>query len=358
MKELIVGDLNSGYKVYIDNSLEQLEDAIQEHVKPGEKVFIVTDSRVAVIQKSVLNSLQLSFKAKVFIFNEGEENKNYDTISSLYDFLIFHEADRRSILIAIGGGVAGDLAGYAAATYMRGIRYINIPTSLTAQVDSSIGGKVGYNHNNIKNIVGAFHNPMFVYISTHFLQTLTREQLLDGMSEIIKYGLIKNKQLLEFINKNCNEIFELEEDKIIYILMECLRIKASAVGKDYKDNGLRNILNFGHTIGHGIEVDSDYTVTHGAAVSLGILAAIKLSEKKLGLPDKVYTYVNDLYKRLGIPITYKVDNYSSFLYAIRHDKKNVNEINFVLLEDIGVCKIKVPVSEEEILWALENSLMR
>ena len=195
-------------------------------------------------------------------------------------------------------------------------------------------------------------------MSTHFLETLNKGQLLDGMGEIIKYGLIKDEALLQFIETNYNKILEIEKEKVLYIIKQCLIIKSDVIAKDYKDNGLRNILNFGHTIGHGIEIDSNYKVTHGIAVAMGMLTALKLSEEKLKLSSNVYNNIENLYKKLGIEIRYKVDNYSSFLYAIRHDKKNVNNMNFVLLEGIGSCRIKVPVSEDEILLAVQNSISR
>jgi 3-dehydroquinate synthase len=357
MEEFNINDTKSKYKVYIDTSFEGFKNIIsKKHEEFIIKLFVVTDSKVAELHKDILNYFQLNLNAKIFIFTEGEENKSFQTISSLYEFLIKNEADRSSILIAIGGGVVGDLTGFAASTFMRGIKFINIPTTLTAQVDSSIGGKVGYNYNKIKNIIGAFYNPEFVYISTHFLETLSKVQLHDGLGEIIKYGLIKDAALLRYIESNYNNILELEEDEILYIIKQCLNIKSDVITKDYKDNGLRNILNFGHTIGHGIEFDSNYTVPHGIAVALGMLTALKLSEVKFKLSPNIYTQVEDLYKKLGIEISYKVDNYPSFLYAIRHDKKNVNDINFVLLEDVGACQIKVPVTEDEILWAIQHSI--
>jgi 3-dehydroquinate synthase len=359
MEELNISDSKSKYKVYIDTSFEGFKDIITKNPTGiVTKLFVVTDSKVAELHKNILNYFKQNLNAKVFIFTEGEENKSSQTISSLYNFLINNEADRSSILIALGGGVVGDLTGFAASTFMRGIKFINIPTTLTSQIDSSIGGKVGYNYNKIKNVIGAFYSPDLVYISTHFLETLSKVQLLDGMGEIIKYGLIKDPTLLQFIEANYNKILELEKDKILYIIKQCLSIKADVIAKDYKDNGLRNILNFGHTIGHGIEFDSNYAVPHGIAVALGMLTALKLSEEKLKLSSNIYNQVEDLYKMLGIQFKYKVDNYLSFLYAIRHDKKNINAINFVLLEDIGACKIKVAVSEDEILWAIQHSIGR
>lgn len=356
MEILKVFDSKSGYEIYIDSNFDSFHNIFMKYKDLRQGVFVITDSRVSSYYCDILDDLQTKFKAKLFVFNEGEENKNFDTIKNIYNFFIDNHADRSSIVIAFGGGVVGDITGFACATYMRGMKFVNIPTTLTSQVDSSIGGKVGYNYNNIKNAIGSFYNPEFVYISTSFLKSLNRHQFLDGIGEIIKYGLISNKKLLEFIDANFSKIFDLESEEILYIVRECLTIKAGIISKDYKDAGLRNILNFGHTIGHGIEVDSDYSISHGIAVALGILVAVKLSEKQLDTSQSIYYYLESLYKKISIPVKYKVDNYQTFLYAIRHDKKNDNNINFVLIQNIGDCKIKIPISEEEVLWAVNSSI--
>jgi 3-dehydroquinate synthase len=345
-----------GYKIYIQKDISDLYTLLESYIEENNRLFIITDSKVGFIYNGIIEALEEKFDCSTFVFEEGEENKNIYTINSIYDFLIENKADRNSTLIALGGGVVGDITGFAAATFMRGIRYISIPTTLVAQVDSSVGGKVGYNHKELKNMIGAFHNPEFVYVSTYFLKTLDSEKLLDGMGEVVKYGLIQDENILNYIEKNYCELLSAEDDAALHIALVSLKIKVKVITEDFKDTGLRNILNFGHTVGHGIEAESNYTIPHGIAVSLGMLAAIKLSEKYTGLAGETYEYLVRLYKKLGLPTSYKVDNYEAFLYAIRHDKKNNEKINFVLLEQIGGCRIKVPVSEEDILWAVNNSL--
>ena len=262
-------------------------------------------------------------------------------------------------MIAFGGGIVGDIVGFAAATFMRGIRYINVPTTLISQVDSAIGGKVAYNINGIKNVIGCFYDPIFVFISVNFLKTLNKMQFISGLGEVIKYGLIKSPELLKYLKENIKAVMELENDKLMYIVKECLKIKASVVEEDYKDLGYRNILNFGHTIGHAIETDSSYLIPHGIAVALGSLVSIKLSEMKLNLNPNIYIEIEDIYKKITIETFYKVDNLNSFLYSIKHDKKmENNNIKFTLLENVGACKIKVDVSEEEIIKALKESIGR
>lgn len=358
MERLSVGSEISNYKVYIDNTLNSFNQVFQEAIGERTKVFLITDSKVNILYKDIVDYLSDLYSCKVFVFHEGEQNKNIATVNSAYDFLIENDCDRNSVLIALGGGIVGDLTGFIAATFMRGIRYINIPTTLTAQVDSAVGGKVGYNYNSIKNIVGSFYNPIFVFAATSFLKTLEKAMILDGIGEVVKYGLISNKNLLEFLDKNYEAILEAQEEEMLYIINKCIGIKVNTILGDFKDIGLRNILNFGHTVGHAIEMDSKFAIHHGEAVALGSLAALKLSERYFGLTGEVYKYTIDLYKKLGLTDLYKVDNYESFLYAIKHDKKNSSSINFVLLKEIGNPEIKVPVEAEHIVWALKSSIDR
>lgn len=343
--------------IYVSNDLMQFHNIFNNYITNESKIFIVTDDIVASLYNAIISELKDKYKSHIFIINNGEENKNYNTISEIYKFLIDNNADRNSFILSIGGGVVGDLAGFVAATFMRGIRFINIPTTLIAQVDSSVGGKVGYNFSNLKNSIGCFYNPVFVYVATDFLITLNKDQILNGMGEVIKYGLIKDNNLFEFLEKNVESILSLKNETLLHLIYTCLDIKTKVVRDDFTDKGIRNILNFGHTVGHGLESSSGYKLYHGEAVALGMLVAIKLSEKILGIPENVYNRTINIYNKLGIPSRYKVDNYNSFLYAIKHDKKNSNYIKFVLLRDIGQCEIKINVSEEDLFWALENSIL-
>lgn len=346
------------YDIYLSKNLLELNSIMKGYVTTDDKSFIVTDDKVAFLYAPFISEFKEKYNSTVYTIKNGEDNKNYNTISEIYKFLIEGNADRNSIIIAFGGGVVGDLTGFVAATFMRGIRYINIPTTLISQVDSSVGGKVGYNYLNLKNSIGCFYSPILVYIASNFLSSLDKDQILNGMGEVIKYGLVKDKDLFEYIENNVENILTLEKEAMIHIIFTCLNIKNKVVSSDYGDKNIRNILNFGHTVGHGLETISNYELYHGSAVSLGMLTAIKLSEKKLGLSNTVYTRLENIYKKFGINYKYKVDNYNSFLYAIKHDKKNSDKLNFVLLKDIGQSEIKINVSKEELLWALENSICK
>ncbi|MGU9538752.1 3-dehydroquinate synthase [Clostridium tepidum] len=359
MKEIILKGSNLNHKVYINNNLNRFHNILLENkIKDTDNIFIITDKHVYDLYKHKIEQFVNRNKYFVFVMEPGEENKNINTINEIYDFLVENNANRHSVLIAFGGGIVGDITGFVASTYMRGVRFINIPTTLLSQVDSSIGGKVGYNHGKIKNLIGNFYNPVFIYVSTSFLKTLSKREFLNGLGEIIKYSLIKENDLAYFIEKNIKFILEREQDKLIHIVKECLSIKATIVEEDFRDLGVRNSLNFGHTVGHAIEVNSNYNISHGDAVALGILVALKLSEKKLNLNKNIYNKIVQIYKKLNLPLFYKVDNYKTFLYAIRHDKKNKDKIRFTLLEKVGKVKVKVEVEENEIIEAIKESIDR
>jgi len=359
MKHIKVESVDSKYIVYIDEDISGIEYAFKENnIKASDKLFIITDNKVYNLYRNVIDYISNKYCCMVYCFNDGEENKNLRTVEGIYDFLIENHANRDSVLIAFGGGVVGDIVGYAAATFMRGMRFINIPTTLISQVDSCIGGKVGFNYKELKNIIGSFYNPIFVYINIQILKTLDDKDFVSGLGEVVKYGLIKENNLLELCERNYNDIWNKDYCMILDIISQCLKCKSEVIAEDFKDIGTRNILNFGHTIGHGLEVSSSYKLPHGTAVALGMLTAIKISEVKFNLPEEIYKRIANIYDKLGLISKYKIDNLDIFLYAINRDKKNDNEIRFVLLESLGKCKIKIAVTDKEIINAIKNSISR
>ncbi|MEG0772933.1 3-dehydroquinate synthase [Clostridium sp.] len=360
MKELIVNADNSSCKIYLDHNIETLESALGEHkITTNHKFFVITDDNIYGAYKEKLEGILKKYNYKIFIMKHGEDYKSYETVKDIYEFLLKNDGDRNSIIIAFGGGIVGDISGYVAATYMRGIKYINIPTTLMSMVDSSIGGKVAYNFNGIKNLIGTFYNPIFIFISVEFLKTLPRNEVINGFSEVIKHGLLKDKNLLKYCKDNLNEIVAVKNDKLIYIIERCIDIKNEIVKRDYKDNDFRNVLNFGHTIGHGIEVISNHQISHGYAVALGILVELKISEYMMDLDEEVYNEMEKLFHTIGFPTKYKVDNMNMFMYAINHDKKNTNNnINFSLLEDVEKPITKVIVSDKVIRESIRESIER
>ncbi|WP_207719377.1 3-dehydroquinate synthase [Clostridium sp. cel8] len=355
MKEIDINLKNDSYKVYIESDLKELYNLLKKY-KENHNMFLITDDIVGSIYSDIIDNLENNLECKVFKFNHGEENKSIDTVKNIYDFLLKNGANRNSILIGLGGGLVGDIVGFAASTYMRGIKFINIPTTMLSQIDSCIGGKVGYNYDDIKNLIGSFFNPEFVYVCPSFLKSLNDMLFRDGLGELVKYCLIDSKEFLNYVNDNFEDILKRDEGVLIYIIERCLNIKKDVVTKDFKDTGLRNILNFGHTIGHGIEICSNFNISHGEAVGLGSLAALKLSEYKFNMRKDIYPFVKELIKKLGLPISYKIEDYEAFLYAVSHDKKNDSSIRFVLLQDIGNYKIKVDTKKDEIVKAIRESI--
>lgn len=360
MKEITISNEKNNYKVFIDDTMDKIDLALREHeIKTEDRLFLITDNKIRNIYKLEIKNLISKYNCIVYEIPEGEENKNYNTVECIYKFLLENHARRESVLIAFGGGVVGDLTGFVASTFMRGIRFINIPTTLVSQVDSCIGGKVGYNFNSVKNIIGGFYNPTFVFVAVNFLKTLDEKQYVDGLGEVIKYGLIQKNTLFNFITENYKNISEMDNEKLTYIVKECLLIKSNIIEKDFEDRDYRNTLNFGHSIGHAIEAVSEYKVGHGASVALGMLVAIKLSIKLFKLNSELYDEMEDLFFKIGLPTRYKVDNYDLFLYSISHDKKNSdNMINMVLLQELGICKTKVQVTIDDILEAFEATIGR
>ena len=333
------------YDIIIERDI--LENCCEyiKQVTSAKKVLVISDSNVAPLYaKKIVFALEKeNIGASLFTFPAGETNKNPATVLNMLDAMSKFGLTRKDLVIAVGGGVTGDMAGFAAAIYMRGIDFIQIPTSLLAQVDSSVGGKTGANTDYGKNIIGAFHNPLLVLIDTATLDTLPSEYFCDGMGEIIKAGAIRSKELFNELQYP-NEKQQLE--KIIY---SCVDIKRVIVENDFNEKNERMLLNFGHTLGHAIEKYYDYHgVTHGEAVGIGMVMITEASERngltKIGTAQKIKALLNDfgLKTQVDAPI-------SELLELCKRDKKAaLNDINLVLLKDIGEAFVyKFPVSELE-----------
>lgn len=359
MKELIVNDKLRPYRVFINVNMDKFINTLSENkIKKNEKMFIITDENVYKCFKSHFENLKEHYKVFIYILESGEDNKNINSIIKIYDFLQKKGCNKNSVILAYGGKSVGDISGFAASTYMYGIRFINIPTTFLSQVDSCIGGKTGFNFNETKNLIGSYCNPIFVFISTGFLKKLTRQSFTDGFGEVIKYGVIKDATLLKFLSENSTPILEMENDKLLHIIHESLRLKAQIVEENSKEIGTLNALDFGHTVGHAIEICSCNAVTRGNAVALGILFAIKLSEQVMHIDPELYFKIEKLIVRLGLFVKYKIKDYDLFLSAIKSDMKMINGINFVLLEKLNQCKIKMAINDKMIIDVLKSSISR
>lgn len=345
------------YNIELQTSFEGLADSLKELEMLSRRVCIVTDSNVeALYGAGIQNILEAAGCNKVFrfVFPAGEEHKTLDVIEDLYEFLIQHQFDRSDSLIALGGGVTGDMTGYAAATYLRGIRFVQVPTSLLSMVDSSIGGKTGVDFRGYKNMVGAFYMPALVYVNISALKTLDARQLSSGMGEIIKHSLIRDKQYYQSLIENKDAVLALNENSVINMVYRSQEIKKQVVENDPKEKGERAHLNFGHTIGHAIEKALNFSLLHGECVALGMVAASFISVLRGNLTKADILSIEQIIASYGLPTRFKSLNNDEIIENCFHDKKKEgNSIRFVLLNAIGSCYTTTDVSKEEMNAAIE-----
>jgi 3-dehydroquinate synthase len=308
-------------------------------LQTGNNVAVVTNPVVGAYYLEAVKSALTCAGYTVYKVEipDGEEYKSFETLKSIYDRLIEFGFDRSSFIVALGGGVVGDIAGFAAATYLRGIPFVQVPTTLLAQVDSSVGGKTGINHEKGKNLIGAFYQPGFVLIDTAVLDTLPEREYLSGLAEIAKYGIVLDGSLFDFMSANIGKLLDREKESLLTIIKRSCSIKASIVEKDEKETGLRAVLNYGHTIGHAVETLTCYkTYTHGEAVAIGMVQAAKFSEF-MGFSGKDETErIIALLNALRLPVEFPFFSQSEYNDALLHDKKTrEGGINFVFNRGIG-----------------------
>jgi len=343
MDTIIVNLGEKSYPIHISkDGWNDLLNVIPEKYKT-RTILIVSDENVNPIYFENMQHLLESFGAKVFsaVISAGENSKSLDVYENLITQALQYGLNRKSAIIALGGGVAGDLAGFVAATYMRGIDFIQIPTSLLAMVDSSVGGKVAVNHSLAKNIIGAFYQPEFVYINVRTLATLPKREFASGMAELIKHGFIYDKNFLNSLIANMDKLMSLDFDVLAEAVTISCRIKAQIVEQDEKETGIRAILNFGHTVGHAIEAVAGYDkYTHGEAISIGMVYE-SLIAKEMGLVDDIYIErLRSILKRAMLPTVMKDIDTGKLIERMSYDKKNQdNGITFVLPTDYGKVKI-------------------
>ncbi len=322
----------SPYDIYIERDILDCCGKIIKEVSSAQKVTVITDSNVAPLYKwRVLNALaEEGLTATAHVFQAGEQSKNLNTVAEMYNTLAEFKMTRKDIIIALGGGVTGDMAGFAAATYLRGIDFIQIPTSLLAQVDSSVGGKTGVDIVQGKNLVGAFYQPKAVLIDPNTLNTLPDKFICDGMAEVIKYGCIKDCAFFDELAKGT------ALDNIEDVIERCVTIKRDVVSRDEKESGERMLLNFGHTLGHAIEKIYNFTgITHGMAVAIGMVLITKAGERRGITQNGTADKISEVCKKYGLPTT---DNasFEEIASSAQTDKKTVGtDINLVLLDKIG-----------------------
>lgn len=345
MKEIRINLTEKSYPIYIEKGLISNIGAEIKKIYQNKKVAIITDKNVDNFYgEEVKENLENNgFTVLKVLLEPGEKSKSIETLLKVYDELLDFEITRGDLIVALGGGVIGDLTGFAAATLLRGVPFIQIPASLLAQIDSSIGGKVAVDLPKGKNLVGSFYHPEAVFIDPEMLNTLDKRFLYDGMAEVIKYGCIKDKELFNNLlgYKNEEELM----DNMDYIIHTCCSIKKEIVERDEKDTGDRMLLNFGHTIGHAIEKYFNYeTYTHGEAVALGMYAITKKSEEMNITKEGTSELIKDILKKYNLQYEIQLEDKGKILNTIALDKKSKgNHISLVLIKDIGESYLhKVP----------------
>jgi len=331
--------LNKNYEILIEKLPK---------IKLNTKVAIITNPTVAGYHLNyLLNNLKAD-EIKIITLPDGEKYKNFQSIEYALDRLFDAKYDRNSIIIAFGGGVIGDMSGFIASIFLRGIKFIQIPTTLLAMVDSSVGGKTGINNKYGKNLIGSFYQPEVVYIDTHFLSTLPKREFFAGMAEVIKMAVMFDEKFFENLEK---ENLSIEE-----IIKRSVELKADVVNQDEKEKGIRSVLNYGHTFGHVIENITDYkTYLHGEAVAIGMIMANKLSIELGFLTNKENERIKNLLKRYNLPTTFKIKDEEEFYAHFFADKKTMNNaIKFIIPEKIGKYKIVKNIDKEIILNVLRK----
>lgn len=345
------------YDIVLTETFDGLAEELKKLGCEKKKLCIVTDSNVAPLYLEEITKIAAENSRAVtsYVIAAGEENKNLDTVRGVYEHLIKEKFDRKDYLIALGGGVVGDLCGFTAATYLRGIGFIQIPTTLLSQVDSSIGGKTGVDFDAYKNMVGAFHMPKLVYTNVSVLKSLPEEQFSNGMGEVIKHGLIRDKKYYEWILSNLDVIMERENEVMVPLVEGSNLIKREVVEIDPTEQNERATLNFGHTLGHAVEKLMNFNLLHGHCVALGALAAMNLcKERGLVQEDDVDRYRASM-ERCHMPMKVSGLSKADIIAATKNDKKmEAGVIKFILLDQIGHAYIDRTVTEEEMEQALSS----
>lgn len=345
------------YDIVFSQSFEGLWEELTKLGAEERRLCIVTDSNVDKLYgEEILNCiLGRCLRAVKYVFPAGEENKNLDIVKEIYKFLIAEGFDRKDMLLALGGGVVGDLTGFVAATYLRGISFVQIPTTLLAQADSSVGGKTGVDFDSYKNMVGAFKMPCLVYMNSSVLKSLDDRQYFSGFAEVMKSALIKDAVFYEWLIEKMYEICERDPNTLEEMVMRSCSIKKLVVEKDPTEKGDRALLNLGHTIGHAIEKARNFELLHGECVALGTVAAAYISWKKEMLSMEEFYEIRDMFVPFYLPITVEDINPREILGLTKSDKKmEGGTIKFVLLKKIGKAVVDKTVTDEEILAAINE----
>ena len=331
------------YSIFIgDNTLNLLPKKIKSLCPKTKKIGVIVDNNLPTTFKKKLKQKLRGYEVTFLYLIANEKNKSLNQVNLFLNDLLSKKLNRSDLLIGLGGGITGDIASFVASIFKRGINFINIPTTLLAQVDSAVGGKTGVNSSHGKNLIGSFYQPKLVLIDTSFLKTLPRKEMICGYAEILKHSIIKDKIFFKWLKKNSHFLFAKKKKELIYAIKKSCEIKMYFVKRDTNEKGLRMTLNFGHTFAHAIEVKNNFSkkITHGEAVLSGIILASKISIYKKICSNKTFDEIRNIYRQNNLDYTFK--KYSNkneiikLLPFLKNDKKNNDEnINFILLKNIG-----------------------
>jgi len=359
MKKIDIKIPNNPYQVFIGSGIfNKLADF--EIIKTNKNFFLVVDKNLYLNHQEIISLFYEKLNGKKFlhVYEATEENKSFNSLKKIFSQLIKNNFGRDTLLISIGGGITGDIASFAASTYSRGIKYIQVPTTLLSMVDSSVGGKTGINFGNTKNIIGSFYQPELVLIDTNFLKTLPRDEIICGLGEIVKYGLLIDDDFYNEIKNKLQKLFDINNNVIEDVIKKCVQFKGDIVKNDEKEkSGLRKILNLGHTFAHAIEIEQKHNIKHGQAVIVGLACALHLSNKLNLLND----FRLEAYLPLLIKFSDSIDiqkyNPNKLYDIMKRDKKNKDaKIKFVLLKKAGQLVIDVEANKEDVIYALNNGI--
>lgn len=337
MRDITVELGRNSYPIWVGSDLLlKTGNWLGEHF--SGKLVIITDPTVKKLYGDILSHALTDegFQVTTRLVPEGEEQKSLENAARLYQELSDSYAERTTPIVALGGGVIGDLAGFVAATYLRGVPFIQMPTTLLAQVDASIGGKVAVDHGRLKNKIGAFYQPRLVVADIDTLKSLPQPELANGVAEVIKSAAIRNKEFFAFLEGNLDKVKALDEKVLEETVFQTARIKAAIVAKDERETGLRSLLNYGHTIGHAVESVLGFQMEHGRAIAIGMVAAARISNRMGLLNQRDMARLADLVKKAGLPTEMPEVKVDKMLELMKHDKKVLQDrIRFVLLKSIG-----------------------
>lgn len=345
------------YDITIGNNILPNIKQLYPQVDNYKKIHIITDLTVKNLYLNKLIEILNNSNISYTVIKEGEQNKSFETLQIILSDILRNALDRSSLIIGLGGGIVGDISGFAASIYMRGIDFIQIPTTLLSQVDSSVGGKTAINFENVKNIIGKFHQPKFVLIDTKMLDTLDGKNIRSGIGEILKYGIIYDNELFKYININYNEIKNLNKKVIEKLIYKSINIKRKVVEKDEKELGLRMVLNFGHTVGHGIELLNDFDLLHGEAVLLGMLIESFIAFKQKLITKNYYEEIKSTIEKFINKPLINLEQANNIYSKMKYDKKNKEgKIKIVLPIGVGQVKVFQQLNKELIIKCIVDGL--